>query len=79
MFYLKEDLFILISKPRVEQKRSPKPRAHAGTAFASKFIEYLSNTFHMRFLLEPPSHSLAPWDVTQWIDPVQARNPKLAK
>ncbi len=35
--------------------------------------------FHFIFVLEPPSQSHAPWDVTQWVDPIQGTHHKVAK
>ena len=49
-----------------------KPRAHTSghIARASKFV-FNAILFRIIILLEPPSQSQAPWDVTQWIDPIQ--------
>lgn len=40
--------------------------SHVQVSFSFEVI-----LFRMTLILEPPSQSQAPWDITKWIDPIQ--------
>ncbi|UJR34917.1 hypothetical protein I4U23_027695 [Adineta vaga] len=58
------DYRMFFGKPMVRgQRANHHPQRHANAAPAHRAQPVIR--------AKPPSHSVAPWDITRWVDPIQ--------